>query len=507
LADGSEQAPGEGVTGPVEEERVSTGIAGLDDVLHGGFLRNRVYLIHGSPGSGKTTLSLQYILEQARRGESTMYVTLSETAAELHSMARSHGWSLDKVHITDLSASEDTLKGEGQYTVFHPSDVELGETTSAVLEEIERVKPAHVVFDGLSEIRLLARDPLRYRRQILALKQYFQNKAITVVLLDDHATPFGDVQPESVVSGVVVLEKSAPAYGKARRRLIVNKVRGTDFRDGYHDYELKRGGMMVYPRLVAADHHIDGNPEPLLSRVAGLDLMLKGGLEAGTVTLLIGPSGVGKSTIAMQYVVTALMQGQKAAVYTFDEVLDTLFHRSEKLVGNIRQYAATGQLHAAQVDPAELSPGAFAYEVRRVVEEGAKVVVIDSMNGYMAAMLDERFLTTHLHELFSYLNQQKVVTVVTMAQHGMLGTMQSPADISYLSDTVLLFRYFELTGEVLQALSVFKKRRGPHERTLRELLVTEEGVRVGEPLRNFQGVMTGVPQYVGSIQTRPSEEP
>jgi circadian clock protein KaiC len=378
----------------------------------------------------------------------------------------------------------------------------LGETTTAILAEIERVKPSHVVFDGLSEVRLLARDPFRYRRQILALKQYFQSKAITVLLLDDNATPFGDVQPESIVSGVIVLDKTAPPYGKSRRRLIVNKIRGTSFRDGYHDYDLVRGGMVVYPRLVAAEHHIQTAMGELMSGVAGLDKMLKGGLEPGTVTLLVGPSGVGKSTIAMQYCAAALKQGIPAAVYTFDEVLDTLFYRSEKLIGNIREHARSGLLYAAQVDPAELSPGAFAHEVVRAVKDlGAKVVVIDSMNGYMAAMLDERFLTTHLHELFSYLNQQKIITIVTMAQHGLLGNMQGPIDISYLSDTVVLFRYFEVTGEVRQAVSVFKKRRGPHERTLRELQITENGVQVGEPLRDFQGIMTGVPQYVGPKHT------
>jgi circadian clock protein KaiC len=488
------------------ESRVSTGIPGLDEVLCGGILRNRSYLVHGQPGTGKTTLSLQYILKQAELGESAMYITLSETRDELEKMAESHGWSLDKVHICDLSAAEDTLSADAQYTVFHPSDVELGETTTAILAEIERVKPAHVVFDGLSEVRLLARDPFRYRRQILALKQYFQSKEITVVLLDDHATPFGEVQPESVVSGVIVLEKTAPPYGKSRRRLIVNKVRGTSFRDGYHDYDLIRGGMRVYPRLVAAEHHGEISVPEVVSGVAGLDTMLKGGLEAGTVTLLIGPSGAGKSTVAMQYAATALRAGHAAAVYTFDEVLDTLFHRSEKLIGNVRQYAVAGQLHAAQVDPAELSPGAFAYEVCRAVDElGAKVVIIDSMNGYMAAMLDERFLTTHLHELFSYLNQQKIVTIVTMTQHGMMGSMQAPTDISYLSDTVVLFRYYEIVGEVRQAISVFKKRRGPHERSLRELEITENGIRVGEPLKDFQGIMSGVPQYIGSSITRASD--
>jgi circadian clock protein KaiC len=478
--------------------RVSTGIEGLDDILLGGLLRNRVYLVHGQPGTGKTTLALQYLRECLRQGETTLYITLSETAEELESMADSHGWTLDGINMCDLSAAEESLKADAQYTVFHPSDVELGETTSAILAEIERIKPAHVVFDGISEIRLLARDPLRYRRQMLALKQFFAHKQITVLLLDDHATPFGDIQPESVVSGVIVLEKNAPSYGVARRRLIINKARATDFRGGYHDYEILKGGMRVYPRLVASEHHSGTAREPLQSKVPGLDAMLKGGLDPGTVTLLMGPAGAGKSTVALQYVAAALAQGKKAAVYTFDEVLDTLFYRAEKLLGGLSQYDGTGLLHVAQVDPAELTPGAFANEVCRMVEEGnSEVVVIDSLNGYMNSMLDERFLETHLHELFAYLNQQKVVTIVTMAQHGLIGRMESSVDVSYLSDTVVLLRYFESKGEIRQAIGVFKKRRGPHERTLRELRIEENGLFVGNPLTQFQGIMTGVPQYSG----------
>lgn len=479
--------------------RVSTGIAGLDDILQGGLLRSRVYLVYGQPGTGKTTLAMQYLLEQQRRGDAVLYITLSETAAELQSMAASHGWSLDGVSLCDLSAAQEVLQADAQYTVFHPSDVELGETTTAILAEIERVKPAHVVFDGVSEIRLLARDPLRYRRQMLALKQYFAQKQITVLFLDDHATPMGDVAPESVVSGVLILEKSTPAYGASRRRLMVNKARSQNFRDGYHDYEIKRGGLRVYPRLVAAEHHSGSEPEPLRSGVEGLDTLLMGGLDAGTTTLLLGPAGAGKSTLALQYVASALAQGQRAAVYSFDEVLDTLFYRTDKLLGGLRRYAEQGALHVAQVDPAELTPGAFTHEVRRAVEElGANVVVIDSLNGYLSSMLDAQFLETHLHELFAYLNQRKVVTLATMVQHGIIGNMQTTVDVSYLSDTIILFRYYEAGGEVHQAINVVKRRRGPHERTLRELRIGLHGVMVGNPLRQFSGILTGVPHYDSS---------
>jgi circadian clock protein KaiC len=359
------------------------------------------------------------------------------------------------------------------------------------------------VFDGLSEMRLLSGNALVYRRQLLALKEFFAGRQATVVLLDDRSSAFGDVQPESLVGGNIVLERILPQYGRARRRLYVTKVRGSDFREGYHDYEIVQGGVVVHPRLVAAEHHAQFQREALPSGVANLDAMLAGGLATGSTTLLLGPAGVGKSTVAMQYAVAAMKAGKKAASYVFDEVLDTLIDRTEKLClsreGGMREYIREGLLHAQQVDTAEMSPGAFAHEVFRAVEVGAQVVIIDSLNGYMNAMPEERFLTTHLHELFSYLNQKGIVTIMVVAQHGMIaGTGGAgDVDVSYLADTVLLFRYFEAHGEILQALSVFKKRTGSHERTLRQLKISERGVTVGDPLREFQGVMTGVPQYEG----------
>ena len=491
------------------KEYVSTGVPGLDHVLMGGFLREGFYLVQGDPGSGKTTLALQFVLGRMRAGERCLYITLTESRRDLESACRAHGWPLDGVELCDLTKSAANLSGEPESSVFHPSETELGETTQAILTAVDRAKPQNVVFDGLSEMRLLSGSPLVYRRQLLALKEFFAERKATVLLLDDRSSAFGEVQPESLVGGNVVLERTLPQYGRARRRLHATKVRGSDFREGYHDYEIVRGGVVVHPRLVAAEHHGQFDREALPSGVANLDAMLEGGLSAGSTTLLLGPAGVGKSTIAMQFAVAAMKAGKKAACYVFDEVLETLADRTEKLClfqeGGVRELIHSGLLHAQQVDPAEMSPGAFAHEVRRAVEAGAKVIVIDSLNGYLNAMPEERFLTTHLHELFAYLNQKGIVTIMVVAQHGMIVGSASGGDIdvSYLADTVLLFRYFESQGEILQALSVFKKRTGSHERTLRQLQISEKGVAVGEPLREFRGVMTGVPEYEGQTQMLP----
>jgi circadian clock protein KaiC len=491
---------------------IPTGIQGLDDILMGGFIRTGFYLVQGDPGSGKTTIALQFMLNRVRAGERCLYVSLTETRRDLESTCTSHGWSLDGIEICDLTRSAANLTGQSEVSIFHPSETELGETTQSIIAEVERVRPAHVVFDGLSELRLLAGDPLRYRRQLLSLKAYFSDRAATLLALDDRTYQMGEIQPESLVGGNIVLDRYLPTYGGARRRLFVTKVRGADFRDGYHDYQIIRGGMVVHPRLVAAEHHDRFSQEVFPSRIKNLDAMLAGGLSAGTTTLLLGPAGVGKSTVSMQFVISALKQKQKAAVYVFDEVLGTMIERTEKLClgkdGGVRAYIADGLLHAQQVDPAEMSPGAFAHEVRRAVNDGAKVIVIDSLNGYLNAMAEERFLTTHLHEMFAYLNQKGVITIMVVAQHGMIigsGGAAGDIDVSYLADTVLLFRYFEAEAEIKQALSVFKKRTGHHERTIRQLAISEKGVRVGEPLKGFRGIMTGVPVYTGGI-TPPSAE-
>jgi circadian clock protein KaiC len=483
-----------------------TGVPGLDHVLMGGFLREGFYLVQGDPGSGKTTLALQYAFCRQQAGERCLYITLTETRRDLENACLSHGWVLEGLEICDLTRSAANLVGEPEISVFHPSETELGETTKAVLAAVEKVNPQHVVFDGLSEMRLLSGNALIYRRQLLALKEFFAGRNATVLLLDDRSSPFGSIQPESLVGGNIVLERTLPQYGRARRRMYATKVRGSDFREGYHDYEIVRGGVVIHPRLVASEHHEKFERQALPSGVANLDTMLCGGLATGSTTLLLGPAGVGKSTIAMQFAVAAMKTGKKVASYVFDEVIDTMVERTEKLCfgkeGGIKEYMRTGLLHAQQVDPAEMSPGAFAHEVRRAVEDGAKVVVIDSLNGYLNAMPEERFLTTHLHEMFSYLNQKGVVTIMVVAQHGMIvgAGGGGDVDVSYLADTVLLCRYFESQGEILQAVSVFKKRTGTHERTLRQLNISEQGVAVGDPLREFRGVMTGVPRYEGKAK-------
>jgi circadian clock protein KaiC len=494
------------MTTPTRKKRdyVPSGVPGLDHVLHGGFLREGFYLLQADPGSGKTTVALQYVLGRLKAGESCLYVTLTESRADLDDACASHGWSADGLEVCDLTEDTADLVGESKASVYHPSETELGDTTKAILAAVERVNPQHVVFDGLAELRLLSGDSLRYRRQLLALKQFFKQRKVTVLLLDDRSSGFDDIQPESLVGGNIVMERFLPEYGKARRRLFVTKVRGANFREGYNDYEIADGGVVVHPRLVAAEHHERFERTSYESGIAALDEMLDGGLTTGTTTLLLGPAGVGKSTIAMQYVAAALKKGERAAVYTFDEVIDTLFDRSEKLchglAGGPRKFQADGLLHAQQIDAAELTAGAFAHEVRRVVEAGARLIVIDSLNGYMNAMPEERFLITHLHELFAYLNQKGVTTIMVVAQHGLLAGGMSEIDVSYLADTVLLFRYFEAHGEIHQAVSVFKKRTGSHQRTVREVRITTDGVTVGEPLVGFRGIMTGTPEYEGETR-------
>jgi circadian clock protein KaiC len=481
------------------EHSVSTGIAGLDTLLAGGLPPTRVYLVEGDPGSGKTTLALQFLLEGVARGEKVLYVTLSETTSELAAVARSHGWSLDGMAIHELAPSEHSFTSDDQYTFFHPSEVELSETTKAVLAEVERTNPSRVVFDSLSEMRLLAREPLRYRRQILGLKQFFVGRHCTVLLLDDRTSQDGDLQLQSLAHGVIMLEQLAPEYGAERRRLRVIKMRGVHFHGGFHDFVIETGGLRVFPRLVAAESRGDASHGSASTGLAAFDALLGGGLDRGTSTVFIGPAGAGKSALATRIAVAAADRGERVAVYLFDEGLETFRRRAAGLGNDVTDHVASGRIVLTQVDPAEMSPGEFADGIRRVVEtDRASVVIIDSLNGYMNAMPEERFLLAQLHELFMFLRQHGVLAISVVAQHGLVGQMQTPVDLSYLADNVVLLRFFEASGAVRQAISVLKKRSGPHERTIRELCLRHGGIELAEPLTNFQGVLTGVPVSAGS---------
>ena len=483
---------------PKGPDRISTGVPGLDDVLSGGLPADHIYLVEGDPGAGKTTLALQFLLEGARRGEPCVYVLLSETKQELESVAASHGWALAGIEVVDLQGAEGVPDESQQYTFFHPAEVELSETTKVILEAVDRVRPKRVVFDSLSEMRLLARDPLRYRRQVLSLKKYFTELPSTVLLLDYNATGATDHQLESLCHGVLRLEQLAPKYGGQRRQLRVQKLRGSSFRDGYHDFTIRTGGLVVHPRLVAGEHPATLPYRTLASEIAELDSLLGGGLDYGTSTLVLGPAGVGKSTLAAQYVMAATRSRQRAAVYTFDETPSIFTIRGESLGMDVRSHLAEGDLRLKQLDPAEQSPGEFAAMVRNAVEElGARVVVIDSLNGYLSAMPEEHSLQAHLHQLLAYLNHKGVATILVVSQTGILGNISSPIELSYLADTVILLRYFEAAGAVRKAVSVLKRRTGPHEQTIRELSVGPSGIQVGRALHEFQGVLTGQLTYTG----------
>ncbi|HSN21997.1 MAG TPA: ATPase domain-containing protein [Usitatibacter sp.] len=473
----------------------ATGIAGLDDILYGGLTPYRLYLIEGVPGSGKTTLALQYLLEGARLGEPVLYVTLSETEEELRAMAKSHGWPLGGVTIRELVPPEESLQPAEQYTMFHPAEVELSETTRTILADVERLKPARLVFDSLSELRLLAGDPLRYRRQLLALKQFFRGRRCTVLLLDDLTSAGRDLQVQSIAHGVMLLEQMTPEYGADRRRLRVLKHRGRRFRGGYHDYLIGTGGLKVFPRLVASEHRRALEEHKLSTGIGPLDDLLGGGIERGTSTLIVGAAGTGKSTLAAQFVAAAAARGEKSAMFIFDESVNTLLSRMRGLGVNLEAARDKGLVAIRQIDPAELTPGEFAHLIRHEVEDNrAAAVVIDSLNGYLNAMPGERYLAIHLHELLMYLGDSGAATLLIGAHQGIIGTqMRTPVDASYLADAVVMMRYYEDRGEVRQAISVMKKRGGEHERTIREFSLGPGGIRVGEPLRDFRGVLTGVP--------------
>lgn len=478
-----------------DDERASTGVEGLDDILGGGLPVNRLYALFGGPGVGKTTLALQFLLSGRSRSENVLHVTLSESPDELRTIARSHGWSMEGVTIYEPPAVGRT-KSSPQ-TMFLPAEVELEEITEPLLAEVERVNASRVVIDSVSQIRLLARDPLRYRREMVALKRYFATRGCTVLLIDE--IPQEDDLLQTVVTGVICLEKVTMPYGPPRGRVAVGKLRGSAFREGFHDYRLRRGGLEVYPRLIAAEHRGEIRGGPLSSAVPELDKLMGGGLHLGTSTLLIGPAGAGKSTLSTLYAASAADRGQSVAMYLFAERIDTLVERSAALGMDIREHLDTGRISVEQIDPAEVSAGELSHRVRRAAEElQVSLVVIDSLNGFFQAVPDEPYLTLHLHELLSYLSQKGVATILVLAQRGLVGNLtQIPIDVSYLADSVLLLRFFEARGRVRGAVSMLKKRSGDHERVIRELRIDQRGVQVGPPLEDFQGVLSGVPEYQG----------
>ncbi len=484
--------------------RVTTGVPGFDNVLRGGLPPNRMYLIEGRPGSGKTTLALQFLLDGVSKGEKAIYISLSETRDEIEEVASSHGWSLDQLEIVELSALDEKIAAEAQSTLFHPSEVELSETTRFLLESVERLRPSRVALDSLSELRLLSQSALRYRRQILSMKQFFSGRNCTTLLLDDGSTEGTDSHVQSLAHGVIHLDQLAPEYGAERRRLLVGKVRGTTYRGGYHDLTIQKGGLAVFPRLVAAEHHQPFKEENIASGIKGLDDVLGGGLARGTSNLFTGPPGTGKSTLALIYAIATARRGEKVVCFTFDESLNVLMERARGLNLGLQELIENGLITIVKVDPAELSPGELACRVQKEVEENkVRMVYLDSLNGYIHAMGDERFLNLQLHELLTYLNQQGVVTILVLSPQGVLGQMQSPIDLTYLADTVLALRFFEARGTVHKAISVLKKRTGAHEKSIRELTISADGVVVSPPLAHFRGVLTGVPvdsETVGPVK-------
>jgi circadian clock protein KaiC len=488
-------------------ERLRTGVPGFDPIVGGGLVPDALYLVKGAPGTGKTTIGLQFLIEGAKHGERCLYLGLSETRGQLGALATSFGWSLDGIELHDMRRRGAAAEKRAAYTVFSPSEVELEDIAREILEQVDRIQPKRLVLDSLSEIRLLAEDPFRYRREILTLSDQITERRCTGLLIDVEAEGNQGAIAETLVSGVFALDQLSPQYGGERRRIRVRKLRASASVGGYHDMVIAEGGVQIFPRLVASSHRAQHSSAEVTSGLAELDALLGGGIDRGTSTVLMGPAGSGKSTVAAQFVAQAASRGDKGVILCFDESPTNLLSRTQALSIPLQRYVDEGLVELIAVDPAELSPGELAYKLHGRVESGDRIVVVDSLNGYLSAMPEERFLTAHLHELLSYLSEKGVATIMTLAQHGFLGATVGPIDVSYVADTVLLFRYFEDAGQVKQALSVMKKRTGAHERTIRELRFGPNGVQIGEALDSFQGVLTGTPQLVRGGPMRGGREP
>lgn len=468
----------------------------MDDILGGGLPPNRLYVVEGEPGSGKTTMALQFLMEGVKRNERSLYITFSETEDELMAVAQSHHWDLSKLDLIDLSTLERQLTNESQTSLFHPSEIELNKVTENLLKRIDEISPVRIVFDSVSEMRLLAENPLRYRRQILSLKQALSSRKSTVYFLDDLTSTSQDLQVQSIAHGVIRLTRLHHEFGGERRQIRILKLRGVKFISGHHDFDVETGGVRVFPRLISSHHSDEPIQGFLASGEAGLDSLLGSGLDRGTANLFMGPAGTGKSSMCLLYAMAAIEKGEKVAFFCFDETIANLLKRSRAIGLKVDEAMKSGKLVIQKIDPAELSPGAFTGLIQdKIRQENVSVVVIDSLNGYIQAMPQESFITLQLHELLAYLNNQGIVTLMTLAQHGMIGTMNSPVDLTYLADTVVLTRYYEANGAVKKAISVIKKRTGTHEDTIREYTIDKTGVHVGKILNKFQGILTGVPRF------------